>query len=465
MRAAVREILARRMPEAPAEYVALQLGRLNEALLVAYSAMSGANIRAVECVVRIVREMDRYHGFAAAGRRVARNGRAMEAEAATDGSPPALQATEESRQRAPINALTAAASPISAPPGQGEAPAAPLGERPAAVSQRVEGTEVSPGPSVAALTDGSGADLYEAETRPCERPLDQAQGETTHENVGSAPVPGPLVCEPVPAAGRVDGADALQSDRPHLAPEVSERTENAPGESLSLEATGPDVNPVWTRQREPGEAIPQSVEEPVIGGLLPSPAFPAAASNGGAAARPQMAPQDPESIECAPENDMRAGLPDDRNAVAAPGHAPGGEAPPQDAPGPEVGPPQSESARTVRDRACHHRQGPLGDPGPVPGGQDADDAERDHGVRLSREADLGWTTESQPRPAVPEREEIALAADGAACAAVFRDDRADFRLDDALGQRSFAFRESSRRRTARSIRAGRTRRRCFASAF
>ena len=336
MRAAVREILARRMPEAPADYVALQLGRLNEALLVAYSAMSGANIRAVECVVRIVREMDRYHGFAAAGRRVARNGRAMEAEAATDGSPPALQATEESRQRAPIDALTAAASPISAPPGQGEAPAAPLGERPAAVSERVEGTEVSPGPSVAALTDGTGADLYEAETRPCERPLDQAQGETTHENVGSAPVPGPLVCEPVPAAGRVDGADALQSDRPHLAPEVSERTENAPGESLSLEATGPDVNPVWTRQREPGEAIPQSVEEPVIGGLLPSPAFPAAASNGGAAARPQMAPQDPESIECAPENDMRAGLPDDRNAVAAPGHAPGGEAPPQDAPGPEL---------------------------------------------------------------------------------------------------------------------------------
>ncbi len=45
MRALVREILARRMPEAPAEYAALQASRLNEALLVAYSAMSGTNLR------------------------------------------------------------------------------------------------------------------------------------------------------------------------------------------------------------------------------------------------------------------------------------------------------------------------------------------------------------------------------------------------------------------------------------
>ncbi len=170
MRAIVREILARRMPEAPADYVALQLGRLNEALLVAYSAMSGANLRAVECVVRIVREMDRYHGFVAAGRPAARNGRATATEAPRDGSPPALQATKESRRRAPIDALAAAASPIAAPPGQAEAPAAPPGERPAPVSQRVEGTEVSLGQSAAALTDGTGADLSVAETRPCERP-------------------------------------------------------------------------------------------------------------------------------------------------------------------------------------------------------------------------------------------------------------------------------------------------------
>ena len=70
MRALVSEILARRMPEPPAEFVALQVSRLNDALLVAYSAMSGANLKAVGLVVKIVRELDRYHGFSAGRRRV-----------------------------------------------------------------------------------------------------------------------------------------------------------------------------------------------------------------------------------------------------------------------------------------------------------------------------------------------------------------------------------------------------------
>src|SRR5271166_3266800 len=69
MRAIVRDILARRMPEPPAEFVALQVNRLNEALLVAYGAMSGANLSAVDRVVKIVRELDRYHGFIAVERR------------------------------------------------------------------------------------------------------------------------------------------------------------------------------------------------------------------------------------------------------------------------------------------------------------------------------------------------------------------------------------------------------------
>ena len=65
-RAIVREILARRRPGAPEDYVALQISRLNEALLVAYGAMAGQNLRAVGLVVRIVRELDRYHGFVGA---------------------------------------------------------------------------------------------------------------------------------------------------------------------------------------------------------------------------------------------------------------------------------------------------------------------------------------------------------------------------------------------------------------
>jgi DNA-binding CsgD family transcriptional regulator len=69
MRALIREILARRAPQPPAEFLAQQVSRLHEALLVSYSAMSGGNLQAVDRVVKIVRELDRYHGFAAAGHR------------------------------------------------------------------------------------------------------------------------------------------------------------------------------------------------------------------------------------------------------------------------------------------------------------------------------------------------------------------------------------------------------------
>jgi len=70
-RAIVRDVLAHRQPAAPEDYVALPISRLNEALMVAYSAMSPDNLWAVSLVVRIVRELDRYHGFVPAGRRPA----------------------------------------------------------------------------------------------------------------------------------------------------------------------------------------------------------------------------------------------------------------------------------------------------------------------------------------------------------------------------------------------------------
>ena len=66
MRKLIRTLLARRAPAPPAEFLALQVSRLNEALLVAYGAMSPVNLPAVDRVVRIVRELDRYHGFAVA---------------------------------------------------------------------------------------------------------------------------------------------------------------------------------------------------------------------------------------------------------------------------------------------------------------------------------------------------------------------------------------------------------------
>lgn len=66
MRAIVQEILSRRRSdETLSEFLVLQVARLNESLSASYSAMSGGNLRAVDQVVRIVRELDRYHGFPA----------------------------------------------------------------------------------------------------------------------------------------------------------------------------------------------------------------------------------------------------------------------------------------------------------------------------------------------------------------------------------------------------------------
>jgi hypothetical protein len=67
MRRLVEAVLAKRMPQPPAEFLALQVSRLNEALLLSYSAMhnqaTGTNFDAIDRVVKIVRELDRYHGF------------------------------------------------------------------------------------------------------------------------------------------------------------------------------------------------------------------------------------------------------------------------------------------------------------------------------------------------------------------------------------------------------------------
>ncbi len=63
MRKYVRNLLARRAPEATGEFIAVQMSRLNEALLVSFGAMSGENLAAVDRVVGIVRELDRYHGL------------------------------------------------------------------------------------------------------------------------------------------------------------------------------------------------------------------------------------------------------------------------------------------------------------------------------------------------------------------------------------------------------------------
>jgi hypothetical protein len=56
-------ILARRAIDPPHEFIQLQIRRLSEAMLVAYGAMSNGDLHGVDRVVRIARELDRYHGF------------------------------------------------------------------------------------------------------------------------------------------------------------------------------------------------------------------------------------------------------------------------------------------------------------------------------------------------------------------------------------------------------------------
>ena len=63
LRKYVRTLFARRAPEATGAFIATQMNRLNEALLVSFGAMSADNLPAVDRVVKIVRELDRYHGL------------------------------------------------------------------------------------------------------------------------------------------------------------------------------------------------------------------------------------------------------------------------------------------------------------------------------------------------------------------------------------------------------------------
>jgi hypothetical protein len=62
-RARKSAILAQRAIDPPHEFIQLQIRRLSEAMLVAYSAMSTGNVKAVDQVIKVVRELDRYHGF------------------------------------------------------------------------------------------------------------------------------------------------------------------------------------------------------------------------------------------------------------------------------------------------------------------------------------------------------------------------------------------------------------------
>ena len=141
----------RRAPAAPEEYAALQASRLNEALLVAMSAMSPANLKAVALVVRIVRELDRYHGFVPAARRPRRGALA---EAVVEGDT-AQTAFEEARLPSALDAAAPPAhGPRTAPQALEKSESAP--ENCALPAAPEEALPASVGPQEAAAADASG---------------------------------------------------------------------------------------------------------------------------------------------------------------------------------------------------------------------------------------------------------------------------------------------------------------------
>lgn len=60
----VAAVVARRTLEPTDAFIAVQIARLNEMMLVAYAAMKDGNMAAVDRVLKITREYDRYHGLA-----------------------------------------------------------------------------------------------------------------------------------------------------------------------------------------------------------------------------------------------------------------------------------------------------------------------------------------------------------------------------------------------------------------
>jgi len=265
MRSVVSEILARRMPEPPAEFLALQVSRLSEALLVAYSAMSGANLRAVDRVVKIVRELDRYHGFSASRSRVLGDAPQIEHEdrlalAARASRPETAPQVFEKAQIPPGNGV--APDPQDAAPAQ-VSPALdpPPAHRPEMAPQAVEKSESAPG-------NGAAPDASD--------PQD------------AAPIGGEASASFLETPAQESFAlDAAPTDRPEMAPQAAEKAESAPGNGGAAEASDPQDAAMR------GEAFAPGLEPPTQESL----ALDAPPTN-----RPETAPQAAEKVESAPGN-------------------------------------------------------------------------------------------------------------------------------------------------------------------
>ncbi len=292
--------LARRMPHPPEPpdpspgVVAIQLSRLNEALLVAFSDMTGANLKAVDQAVKIVRELDRYGGAHAA--EWARPEVSPRIISESQPGDPGLDAGEESP-------AFGAALFCSADLGlqDDEAVSAKLGrgDRPENPAQTVEKVESAPRVStpVAALPPGRSPGVGDAVDDRVDkvagadgRPENPAQ---TLEKVDSAPgiAPDPqfstvttgrnLLRDATPCVapqhegGKRPSAAAAAHNRPEILLQAVEKVDSAPGE---IEAS---------RRRRPPR--PPRALDPGIAGTTGAPGakFPA----GGRRPEPRRSPE------------------------------------------------------------------------------------------------------------------------------------------------------------------------------
>ena len=298
MRALVRAILARRTPEPPAEYVALQVSRLNEALLVAYSAMSGTNLRAVDRVVRIVRELDRYHGFVAVEHRFLSDALRIEAQAS-----PAL----DMRLTDPLHMALQPIEKAQFTPGDGAAPQASV---------------LSPGgeTGLAAHAEDARARLNERR-RMAPKGLKEAgsgPGEEAATRQAFAP-------SPEAPAKNPPALDGLLSDGPEKAPQQTEKVEFAPENNVAeaASALAPGGNEVAPAGPAEDSLLTTPVDDsfgragsgpevyvphtPVAFAPSETPAEDLPAPpNGLLTDRLEVAPQALEMIEFAPGNGMAA---------------------------------------------------------------------------------------------------------------------------------------------------------------
>ncbi len=280
MRALVHEILARRMPAAPEDFVALQVSRLNEALLIAYSAMSAENLRAVGLVVKIVRELDRYHGFAAGDRRASHDFRPVEAEAreplalAGERRVTAPQEPERVSRRFPDAAPECEPAFVLASAEDADAPVAPAADRPKMAPQEPEKMEFAP--EKGAVPDGldAAAPARQGPPAPPEREnaqsmsRDDAGAKSSDESFAA-----PAASSPRPARA----PDAAPGDGPQTAPQEPEILESAPGNGASAVsaeardgaspnedaiASGRDAFPFALPPASRIELPPQAIETP-----------------------------------------------------------------------------------------------------------------------------------------------------------------------------------------------------------